>query len=71
MKVQHSHGTSIVSGKDKELQKILQWISLANCEIMVDESDDDEVSFTVVSKSRGTTQVERQADFQSAKKLIK
>lgn len=71
MKVKHSHGTSIVSGKMKDLQKIQQWISLANCEIIVDECEDDEASFTVVSKSKGTTQAERQADFQHAKKLIK
>lgn len=55
----------------KDLQKIQQWISLANCEIIVDECEDDEASFTVVSKSKGTTQAERQADFQHAKKLIK
>lgn len=71
MKVQHSHGTSIVSGKESELAKIKQWIALANCEIIVDECEDGEVSFTVVSKSKGTTQTERQADFQHAKKLIK
>ena len=71
MKVQHAHGTSIISGKESELAKIKQWIALANCEIIVDECEDDEVSFTVVSKSKGTTQAERQADFQHAKKLIK
>lgn len=71
MKVSHSHGTSLVTGKVTEQTKILKWIALANCEIMVDECDDSETSYTVVSKSRNTTQAERQADFQYAKKLIK
>lgn len=71
MKVQHSHGTSIVTGKTSELAKIEKWITLANCEVMVDESEDDEVYFVVVSKSRHTTQAERQADFQHAKKQVK
>lgn len=71
MKVWHNHGTSVVEGKASELAAIKQWINLANCEIMVDESDDDSVSYTVVSKSLHTTQAERQADFQHAKKLLK
>lgn len=71
MQVRHSHGTSLVTGKPSEQAKILKWIELANCEIMVDECDDYETAYTVVSKSRHTTQAERQADFQHAKKLIK
>lgn len=71
MKVSHSHGTSIVTGKDSELAKIEKWIELANCEVIVDESEDGEVYFVVVSKSQYTTQAERQADFQHAKKLVK
>jgi hypothetical protein len=71
MKVAHSHGTSLVTGKPSEQAKILKWIELANCEIMVDECEDDDVSYTVVSKSRNTTQAERQADFQHSKKLVK
>ena len=71
MKVQHSHGTSIVTGKESEMAKIEKWIELANCEIMVDESEDGEVYFVVVSKSQYTTQRERQEDFQHAKKLVK
>jgi hypothetical protein len=70
MKVAHSHGTSLVTGKVAEMAKIQKWIALANCEIMVDECDDDETCFVVVSKSRNTTQAERQADFQAAKKLV-
>lgn len=71
MKVQHSHGTSLVTGKPSEQAKILKWIEMANCEILVDECEDDEVSYTVVSKSRHTTQAERQADFQQVKRLVK
>lgn len=71
MKVQHAHGTSLVTGKVSENAKILKWIALANCEIMVDECDETETAYTVVSKSKGTTQSERQADFQYAKKLVK
>lgn len=71
MKVQHSHGTSLVTGKESEHSKVLQWIELANCEIMVDECEDEETSYIVVSKSPNTTQAERQADFQHAKKMIK
>ena len=71
MKVTHSHGTSIVTGKVSEQAKIENWIALANCEIMIDESDEHETCFVVVSKSKNTTQAERQADFQHAKKLIK
>lgn len=71
MKVTHSHGTSLITGTVTEQAKILKWIALANCEIMVDECDDYETSYTVVSKSRNTTQAERQVDFQHAKKLLK
>ena len=67
MKVQHVRGTSIVTGKVSELSKIEKWIELANCEVMVDESEDDEVCFVVVSKSPYTTQADRQSDFQFAK----
>ena len=70
MKVSHSHGTSIVTGKPSELAKIEKWIELANCEIIVNESEDDEVYFVAVSKSLHTTQKERQEDFQHAKKSI-
>ena len=71
MKVFHQSGYTIVQGKPSEHAKMLKWIELANCEVMVDECDDDEISYTVVSKSPYTTQAERQADFQHAKKLIK
>jgi len=70
MKVAHSHGTSLVTGKVSEMAKIQKWIELANCEVMVDECDEDETCFVVVSKSRHTTQSERQADFQHTKKLV-
>lgn len=71
MKVQHSHGTSLVTGKVTEQANVLKWIELSNCEIMVDECDEYETSYTVVSRSKNTTQAERQADFQHAKKLVK
>lgn len=70
MKVTHSHGTSLVTGKVSEMAKILKWIELANCEVVVDECDEDESCFVVVSKSRNTTQAERQEDFQAVKKLV-
>lgn len=71
MQVSHKSGYSFVFGKPSEQAKILKWIELANCEIMVDECDDYETAYTVVSKTRHTTQAERQADFQHAKKLAK
>lgn len=48
---------------------ILEWIAAANCEVIVDECDEDETSYTVVSKSSYTTQAERQADFQHTKRI--
>ena len=68
MKVSHSHGTSLVTGKVSENEKILKWIELSNCEVMIDECDEDETAYVVVSKSRNTTQKERQEDFQHNKK---
>lgn len=68
MKVSHSHGTSLVTGKVAENEKILKWIELSNCEVMIDECDEDETAYVVVSKSRNTTQKERQEDFQHNKK---
>jgi len=70
MRVWHYGGTSLVQGKVSEQGKILKWIELANCEIMVNECDEDETSYTVVSKSLHTTQKERQEDFQYAKKKL-
>lgn len=69
MRVQHSSGYSLVQGKVSEQAKILEWIAAANCEVIVDECDEDETSYTVVSKSPYTTQAERQADFQHAKRV--
>jgi len=68
MKVFHHSGYTIVQGKASEQAKIQKWIALANCEIIVDDCDEDETSYTVVSKSQYTTQAERQADFQATKK---
>lgn len=70
MRIQHSGGYSLVQGKVSERFKILEWIAAANCEVIVDECDDYETSYTVVSKNPYTTQAERQADFQHAKRGI-
>jgi hypothetical protein len=70
MRVQHIKGYSIVQGKRSEYHRIIRWIDAAYCVIEVDESEDDEISFTVVSRSSNTTQVERQLDFQYAKKAL-
>lgn len=71
MKVWHKGGYSFVQGKVSEQDKILEWIKLANCEVIVDECDEDETSFTVVSNSPYTTQKERQEDFKIAKNKLK
>jgi hypothetical protein len=71
MRVFHNAGATIVQGTVAEQAKIKRWIELANCQIIVDECDDDETSFTVVSRSWHTTQKERQEDFQFAKKKLK
>ena len=68
MRIQHKGGHSFIQGKVSDQAKILAWIEAANCEVIVDECDDDETSYTVVSKSPYTTQAERQADFQHAKR---
>jgi hypothetical protein len=69
MRVKHQAGASIVQGTVAEQAAILEWIAAANCEVMVDECDEDETSYTVVSKSPYTTQAERQADFQHTKRI--
>jgi hypothetical protein len=68
MRIQHKSGYSFIQGKVSEQAKILKVIAAANCEVIVDECDEDETSYTVVSKSPYTTQAERQADFQHAKR---
>jgi hypothetical protein len=70
MRVLHSSGASFVQGKASEQAKLLKWIELANCEIMVNECEENEISYTVVSKRLYTTQKERQEDFQYAKKKL-
>lgn len=71
MRIEHQSGYSLIQGKRHENEKILRWIALANAEIMVDECEDDEISYTVVSKSPHTTQKERSEDFADAKKRLK
>lgn len=68
MRVRHVDGYSLVQGTTSEQAKILLWIESADCQIIVDECDEYETSYTVVSKSPYTTQAERQADFQHAKR---
>jgi hypothetical protein len=67
MRVKHQAGASIVQGTVAEQAAILEWIVAANCEVIVDECDEYEASYTVVSKSLYTTQAQRQADFQHTK----
>jgi hypothetical protein len=69
MRVKHQAGASIVQGTVAEQAAILGWITAANCEVIVDECDEYETSYTVVSKSPYTTQAERQADFQHTKRI--
>ena len=69
MRVKHQSGASLVQGTVAEQAAILEWIAAANCEVIVDECDEYETSYTVVSKSPYTTQAERQADFQHTKRI--
>jgi hypothetical protein len=69
MRVKHQAGASIVQGTVADQAAILGWIAAANCEVIVDECDEYETSYTVVSKSPYTTQAERQADFQHTKRI--
>jgi hypothetical protein len=69
MRVKHQAGASIVQGTVADQAAILEWIAAANCEVIVDECDEDETSYTVISKSPYTTQAERQADFQHTKRI--
>jgi hypothetical protein len=69
MRVKHQAGASIVQGTVAEQAAILGWIAAANCEVIVDECDDYETSYTVISKSPYTTQAMRQADFQHTKRI--
>lgn len=74
MKILHSTSHSFIQGKIAESIKINKWITQIkklnpSFQIMVDDSDDDEISFTVVIPR--TTQKERQEIFQEVKKLAK
>jgi hypothetical protein len=69
MRVKHQSGASLVQGTTAEQAAIIEWIAAANCEVIVDECDEDETSYTVVSKSPYTTQAQRQADFQHTKRI--
>lgn len=69
MKITHSEKSSFIQGTEKEHAKILKWIELAGAEIMVDECEDGEVSYTVIIKN--STQKERSEEFSHAKKQLK
>lgn len=71
MRISHQAGSSLIQGALSEQAKILKWIELAGAEVVVDECEDDEVSYTVISKSPNTTQKERSEDFAHAKKQLK
>lgn len=68
MKITHNDKSSYIQGKVSEEAKIREWIKLAGAEIMVDECDDDETSFTVSIKN--STQKERAEEFAWAKKQL-
>jgi hypothetical protein len=71
MRVKHQAGASIVQGTVAEKAAILEWIAAAHFEVIVDECDEYETSYTVVSKGPYTTQAQRQADFQHTKRRLK
>ena len=74
MKVQHAKGMTFVQGKPSELAKIELWISnlkeiCTGWEVVVDECDEYETSFTLICE--GETQESRQVMAQQAKKGLK
>ncbi len=73
MRIWHSETRTFVQGKVTEASKIDAWVAAIKKEdkdftIMVDDSDEDEISYTMVC--RNTTQKERQEMAQSAKKSL-
>lgn len=70
MKIWHSESHSFIQGKVSEQQKIDNWCKVMKridhrFMIMTDDSDEDEISYTIVVS--GTTQKERQELAQIAK----
>lgn len=68
MRITHNEKTSYIQGTVAEEAKILKWIKLTGAEIMVDECDEDETSFTVIIPH--STQKERAEEFAWAKKQL-
>lgn len=71
MKIEHSAGITILTGKPSEYSKVQAWIdrAMSICSDLVigsDDSDCDETCFTVCAN--GTTQADRQWIFQQTKK---
>lgn len=74
MRIQHADVASFIQGKVSEQAKVLRWIEEAqkidpSIEIVADECDEDETSYTVISGS-SENQKERQETFQIAKGRI-
>lgn len=68
MRITHSNKASFIQGTVAEEAKIREWIKLAGAEIMADECDRDETSFTVIIKN--STQKERAEEFAHAKNKL-
>ncbi len=68
MRIEHSAKSSFIQGTVAEEAKIREWIKLAGAEIVVDECDEDETSFTVIIKN--STQQQRSEEFAFAKKKL-
>jgi hypothetical protein len=68
MRIEHSKTASFIQGKPSEQEKILRWIELAGAEIMVDECEEGETSYTVIIPY--STQKERSEAFSKAKKTL-
>jgi len=72
MKIWHNESHSFIQGKPSEEAKINKWCeSMKKLDhrfmIMTDDSDEDEISYTIVVS--GTTQKERQELAQEAKRM--
>jgi hypothetical protein len=74
MKITHSMSCSFIQGKPADKNRIDAWLKAMKVidhrfMIMADDSDDDEISFTVIIS--GTTQKERSEYAAVAKRSIK
>ena len=69
MRIKHSNRTSFIQGTEAEQAAILKWIELAGAEILADECEEGETSYTVIIED--STQKSREFDFSWAKKMLK